>query len=78
MTRFAGKLIAGSSTLAIALTVLAFPAAASQNAFIAQFHKITTLAPTAPSKGSAKGDVNPYGVAVVPRRRASSSRATCW
>lgn len=67
MTRFAGRSIALSCTAVVALAILAFPAAASQKAFISQFHRISTLAPTAPKKGSAKGDINPYGVAVVPR-----------
>jgi sugar lactone lactonase YvrE len=67
VTRFAGKSLAPFFSAVIALVLLAFPAAASQKAFISQFHKIRTLAPTAPKKGSAKGDINPYGVAVVPR-----------
>jgi hypothetical protein len=43
------------------------PAAAHGGAFITGLHTISTLSPTAPTSGSAKGDINPYGVAVVPR-----------
>ena len=43
------------------------PAVAHGGAFISGLHKITTLSPTAPTSGSAKGDINPYGVAVVPK-----------
>ncbi|HKH88736.1 MAG TPA: hypothetical protein VKA05_07925 [Acidimicrobiales bacterium] len=42
--------------------------------FISRFHTITTVASTVPSLGSGEpgnGDVNPYGVAVVPRSTGS-------
>jgi hypothetical protein len=42
----------------------------SSGPFLANFHTITPIASTVPSLGSGKagnGDVNPYGVAVVPR-----------
>ena len=42
----------------------------SSSPFLAQFHTISKVASTVPSLGSGKpgnGDVNPYGVAVVPR-----------
>jgi hypothetical protein len=59
--------------VAPAIVVLAGvgPAGAHGSAFISGFHKITTLSPTAPTSGSAKGDINPYGVAVVPRSMGS-------
>jgi hypothetical protein len=46
-----------------ALLIMATPAAASMpSSFISQFSKISTLSTTVPGNG----DVNPYGVAVVP------------
>jgi hypothetical protein len=50
----------------IILAVLALPALAGPSSFIGHLHRIRTLAPTAPKSGPAKGDINPYGVAVVP------------
>jgi hypothetical protein len=50
---------------AVALAAFAIAPAAeagTQSSFIGQFHKIKTIASTVP----ANGDVNPYGVAVVP------------
>lgn len=67
MLKFARK----SAAVLVAPTILALaavgPAAAHGGAFISGLHKITTLSPTAPTSGSAQGDINPYGVAVVPR-----------
>lgn len=57
-----------ATTLAVA--VVASAAIASVNkpkAFIGRFHTITHLASMVPTNGSAKGDQNPYGVAVVKR-----------
>jgi hypothetical protein len=45
------------------LVALPLAAQASGGSYIGQFHNIKTLASTVPSNG----DVNPYGVAVVPR-----------
>lgn len=60
-----------SAVVLLAPAILALaavgPAAAHGGAFISGLHKITTLSPTAPTSGSAKGDINPYGVAVAPR-----------
>lgn len=42
-------------------------AAAQARPFIRQFHTITTIASAVPKGGPAKGDVNPYGIVVVPR-----------
>src|SRR5437764_14471651 len=60
--------------LAVALVVPAIvslsavgPAVAHGGAFISGFNKINTLSSAVPTSGPAKGDVNPYGVAVVPR-----------
>lgn len=46
---------------------VAGPALAQAKPFIEGFHKISTIASAVPRGGSAKGDQNPYGVAVVPR-----------
>jgi hypothetical protein len=35
--------------------------------FIGSLHTVKTVASTIPAKGPGKGDVNPYGVAIVPR-----------
>jgi hypothetical protein len=56
--------------LVLALVVLALAAvasAASAKPFIDRFATITTLSSAVPSSGPAKGDQNPYGVAVVRR-----------
>ncbi len=58
-TLIAGLLVSLAATSAIAL--------AAPREFINRFHKITTLASAVPRSGPAKGDVNPYGVAVVKR-----------
>lgn len=66
MIRFARKgavLLVVPATLVLAAVGTAV---GHSSAFISSFHKITTLSPTAPTSGSAKGDINPYGVAVVP------------
>ena len=46
--------------------------ASSFPAFVGPLHHITTLASTVP----ANGDVNPYGVAVIPRSTGSDSTST--
>ena len=57
--------------VAVAGTAVAMPAVAisSQKAkpFLNRFHTITHLASMVPTSGPAKGDQNPYGVAVVKR-----------
>ncbi len=67
----AGTAVAGIAASAL---ILAAPGAGAQQAshrpFISQFHKISTLASTVP----ANGDVNPYGVAVVPRSEGKLQR----
>lgn len=51
----------------IVCAVAAAPvSAAAARPFIDRFSKIATLSPTAPTSGPAKGDVNPYGLVVVP------------
>jgi hypothetical protein len=50
----------------IAVTATAAASAAAKP-FIDNLSKITTIASAVPRSGPAKGDVNPYGVAVVPR-----------
>src|SRR5262249_49958432 len=47
------------------------PAASS---FIGKLHKIRTIASAVPRTGPAKGDANPYGVAVVPTTKGSLIR----
>ena len=51
--------------LFVALATMVFPtlAFATSSSYIGQFHTISTIASTVP----ANGDVDPYGVAVVPR-----------
>jgi hypothetical protein len=50
-----------------ALAVIAVPAAAAGRPFLAGLSTTRTLASAVPKNGPAKGDVNPYGVAVVQR-----------
>ena len=52
-----------------AALIAAAPAAASAKPFLARLHTITTLSSAVPTRGAAKGDENPYGVAVVPHTR---------
>ena len=52
-----------ASVLAIALAVIPTLVLASGNSFIGPFHTISTIVSTVPKNG----DINPYGVAVVPR-----------
>jgi hypothetical protein len=65
--RYAAGLAAVVATAASLLAVTGLGAgaagASSFPAFVAPLHHITTLASTVP----ANGDVNPYGVAVIPR-----------
>lgn len=53
----------GLAVLAIATFGLAVPAGAANGGFISQFHSVSTVGSTVP----ANGDVNPYGIVVVPR-----------
>jgi hypothetical protein len=53
--------------VATAATVATTAASAAAKPFIDRFATISTIAPAVPKAGPAKGDVNPYGVAVVPR-----------
>jgi hypothetical protein len=62
--RKAALVLIGPAIVALAAVA---PAAASGGSFINGLHTISTLSPTAPTSGSAKGDINPYGVAVVPK-----------
>ena len=55
-------ILAGVSAL-----VAAIPTAAATGPFIDPFNSVQTIAPTVPKHG----DVNPYGVAVVPVSRAN-------
>jgi DNA-binding beta-propeller fold protein YncE len=43
------------------------PAASASGSFLGSLTTVTTLASTVPARGAGAGDVNPYGVAVVPR-----------
>lgn len=67
-----GKLagtLAVATTVATALIVSAATASVGKppKSFLSRFHTITHLASMVPKKGPAKGDQNPYGVAVVQR-----------
>ncbi|MFI5038881.1 MAG: hypothetical protein ACHQCG_02975 [Solirubrobacterales bacterium] len=56
------------SLIAIAAAAaIAVPALANGRAFLHRFTRIGTLASMVPGRGPAKGDENPYGVAVVSR-----------
>jgi NHL repeat len=59
----AGNLGVGVVVLAVSMFGLAVPAGATNAAFISRFASVSTLATTVP----ANGDVNPYGIVVVPR-----------
>jgi len=52
---------------AVASTVAAMPSVAEGSAFIGAFSKIGSIASMVPTSGPAKGDQNPYGVALVSR-----------
>ena len=65
MTRHRFYLLAAAlltSVLAVALAIMPTLTHASGSSFIGKFHTITTIVSTVPRNG----DVNPYGVAVVP------------
>ncbi len=57
------RLGVGVTVLAISMFGLAVPAGASNGGFISPFTSVSTVASTVP----ANGDVNPYGIVVVPR-----------
>ena len=65
--------IVGSLTIAAAM---AFPAAAGASShynppsYLSQFSKVTNIASTVP----ANGDVNPYGITVVPQSDREAGR----
>jgi hypothetical protein len=50
----------------VASAVLAVPSVAAAASFLSRFHSVSTIGSAVPSAGPAKGDQNPYGVAVVP------------
>lgn len=69
MTRLRVYLLAPAALAGILVVVLALVptfAMASGGSFIGPFHNVSTVANTVPASGPAKGDQNPYGVAVVP------------
>jgi hypothetical protein len=61
--------VAVATTLAAALIASVAAAAVGKppKGFLSRFHTITHIASMVPKKGPAKGDQNPYGVAVVQR-----------
>ena len=67
--RFVRKRAVGLLSVAAAAAVAGIlPAAAGTGgSFIGGLHTVKTVASTIPANGSGKGDVNPYGVAIVPR-----------
>jgi len=60
------KYLPGAAAVVAACAVFAAPAAAS-TPFLDTLTTDTTVASAVPASGPAMGDVNPYGVAVVPR-----------
>jgi hypothetical protein len=75
--------LAGTAALATASTVPAQAgraarerAAPASAPFIAGLHKITTVSSAVPTRGPAKGDENPYGVAVVSKSQGSLVRGS--
>ena len=68
---FVRKRAAGLLSVAAAAAMAGvLPAAAGTGtggSFIGGLHTVKTVASTIPANGSGKGDVNPYGVAIVPR-----------
>jgi hypothetical protein len=52
---------------AVLLVSIAAAASAAATSFIGPLHTETTVASAVPTGGPAKGDINPYGVVVVPR-----------
>lgn len=57
----------GAGLLVAAVLAVALPASAAAAPYLAQFSNVSTIASAVPTSGSAMGDQNPYGVAVVPR-----------
>jgi hypothetical protein len=55
------------ATVAVAAIVLAAPAAAAPSSFVGGFNNVATIASTVPKSG----EVNPYGLAVVPASTGS-------
>jgi hypothetical protein len=51
----------------VGLTSAIGPAAASGSPYLPRFSTLATVSSAVPGTGPAKGDVNPYGVAVVKR-----------
>jgi hypothetical protein len=60
------KRAAAATALTAAVTVSA-GALAATGSFLGPLHRFTRIASAMPTSGPAKGDVNPYGVVVVPR-----------
>jgi hypothetical protein len=61
--RFKARQRAATLGLVLGLLLLAASPAAAASSFIGHFSTVTTIASTVP----ANGDINPYGVAIVPR-----------
>jgi hypothetical protein len=66
MSNLAPQRVKSLALATIALTAAAIPASASAHPFLSGLHTVTTLSSAVPTHGPAKGDGNPYGVAVVP------------
>jgi len=67
MTPAKPTLAAGAAAASLIAASAALAAMPTHKPFLDRFHKITHLSSTVPTKGRAKGDQNPYGVAVVRR-----------
>lgn len=66
----------GATALAAAPAVQAMPATPAAASFIGGLSKVTTVSSAVPTKGPEKGDVNPYGVAVVSRSMGALTRGS--
>ena len=61
------SLLKATAAGVIAAACGAAPAAATARPFLSSLGSVTTVASAVPVSGPAKGDVNPYGLVVVPR-----------
>ncbi len=67
MTSTKPTLAAGAAAASLIAASAALAATPVHKPYLGRFHKITHLSSTVPATGPAKGDQNPYGVAVVSR-----------
>lgn len=65
--KLAGRALAATAVAATAIASSATASTGTAKHFLSRFHTITHLTSTVPTSGPAKGDQNPYGVALVSR-----------